>query len=82
MGILTENAWAMYQDGRRSYLMKHLTLCKNNKMNICRTCEGKFFVAANEDGACVKPGVKDGPHTPMYDFTISENVLECEIPLD
>ena len=81
-GILTENAWAAYQEGRKSYLTKHLTLCKNNKMNICKWCEGKFFITANEDGACVKPASPNGPHVAKYDFTLNDDVLLCEIGMD
>ena len=77
-GILTPAAWAVYQDGRRQYLTKHLTLCKNNKMNICKQCEAKYFLTNNEEGMCVKAG-EEGIHMPGYDFSKSENVLECEI---
>ena len=77
-GVLTDEAWAKYQDGRKQYLTKHLTLCKDNKMNICKVCEGKYFVSANEDGACPK-GKEGENHIPGYDFTKSDNVLECEI---
>ena len=76
-GILTETAWARFQDGRRQYLVKHLTLCKNNKMNICKNCEGKYFVSANENGKCTKGD--NQPCDPQYDFTKSEDVLECGI---
>ena len=58
-----------------------MTLCKNNKMNVCRNCEAKFFVTANEDGACNKPATADGPHVAKYDFDLSDDVLECEIPI-
>ena len=45
-------------------------------MNICAKCEQKYYVAANdEDDTCRKKG----QHLPKYDFTINENVLECEI---
>ena len=74
-GVLTDTAWAKFQEGRTSYLIKHLTLCKNNKMNICKKCEAKYFLTANDDDAC-KAG---GAHEPMYDFTKSDNVLECII---
>ena len=77
-GILTDEAWAKYQDGRKQYLLKHLTLCKNNKMMICKVCEGKYFITANEPGAC-GAGKDDDAHIPAYDFSISENVLECAI---
>ena len=55
--------------------MKHLTICKKNRMNICVKCEGKYFITANKEGVCK---VSKGPHEPQYDFSISENVLECE----
>ena len=73
-GALTETAWARYQEGRRSYLTKHLNLCKTSGMNICKKCEIKYFLTANKDGACIKGGA----HDPQYDFELSENVLECE----
>ena len=44
-------------------------------MNICQKCEAKYFLTANEDGACVK----GGEHVAKYDFDKSENVLECDI---
>ena len=74
-GILSEQAWATYQDGRRQHLTKHLTLCKDNKMNVCKNCEIKYFLTANQSGACTKGDA----HEPQYDFSKSENVLECEI---
>ena len=49
-GVLTEAAWATYLDGRRQYLIKHLNLCKDNKMNICRHCEGKYWLTNNDEG--------------------------------
>ena len=57
--------------------MKHLTLCKNNKMNICKRCEGKYMVAGNEPGRCTKGD--DLACDPQYDFTINDDVLQCEI---
>ena len=57
-GVLTDAGWARYQDGRRSFLLKHLALCKKNNMNFCVKCEGKYFVGANNDEACGK----GGPH--------------------
>ena len=74
-GVLTEAGWARFQEGRRSFLTKHLKLCKNNGMNICRNCETKYFLGANNDEACIKGGA----HVAQYDFDISDNVLECEI---
>ena len=47
-------------------------------MNMCKVCEGKYFITANKDGACVKGG-EGANHIPAYDFTISDNVLECGI---
>ena len=76
-GILTETAWARFQDGRRQYLVKHLNLCKSNKMNICKKCEGKYMVAGNEPGRCSNG--KGDPCIPQYDFTVNEDVLQCEI---
>ena len=81
-GVLTEAAWAAYQEGQKSYWTKHLNLCKNNKMNICRYCEMKFFITANEDGVCTKPAVESGPHVAKFDFDLNEDVLQCEIPLN
>ena len=66
---------AKYQEGYKAHLLKHLTLCKNNKMNICKRCEQKYFVLANGDDQCKKGGA----HDPKYDFSLSDNVLECEI---
>ena len=74
-GVLTEAAWATYQDGRRQYLTKHLNMCKDNKMNICRHCEQKYFLTNNDEGSCNKNPV----HEPQYDFTLNEDVLQCEI---
>ena len=66
-GILESEAWSKAQQGRISYLNKHLNLCKTNKMNICRACEMKYYQAAEH----LNCGANDsGPHTPTYDFTL------------
>ena len=70
-------AWEKAQQGHISFLTKLLTLCKNNNMNICRTCDNRYYKAAEHTGCTKNNG---GPHTAKYDFTQSENVLECEIP--
>ena len=74
-GVLTEKAWARYQEGRKIYLTKQLGLCKTNNMNYCKLCEGRYFVTANGEGQCTKGDA----HIPQYDFTKSDDVLECEI---
>jgi len=38
-GLLEEAAMAKYRDGRQSYLLKHLTLFKDNDLNVCRKCD-------------------------------------------
>jgi hypothetical protein len=68
-------AFNKYMEGRHSYLQKHLTLAKNNDMNICRNCEMKFYIKGNRADTC--GGTQ--PHILMYDFTQSEDVTECEI---
>ena len=45
-GNMDQEAWEKYCEGRKSYLTKHLTLCKNNDMNICVSCEQKYYVKA------------------------------------
>ena len=76
-GLMEEEAWNGYQEGRKSYLQKHLTLCKDNNMNLCSKCDQKFYVAGNRPGAC---WVDQGIHNQMYDFTKDPaNVLNCEI---
>ena len=72
---MSDIGWNTYLQGRKSYDLKHLTICKKNKMNICRVCEAKFFISANKVGACKVTGLT---HDPKYDFTLSDNVLECE----
>jgi len=70
-------AWAKYQEGRRSYLTKHLTLARNNKMNICKKCDQKYYVAGNVVGSCY---ADEQTHIAMYDFTKDpSNVLNCAI---
>ena len=53
-GILTETAWNRFQEGRKQYLTKHLTMCKNNKMMVCKNCEKKYFPTNNNPGNCNK----------------------------
>ena len=72
-GVLTPAAWAKYQEGRSKYLTKHLTIAKNNKMNVCKNCEQKYFV--NASASCSKGET----HEAQYDFTKDEDVLKCEI---
>ena len=75
-GYLESEAWEKAQAGHVSYLTKHLNLCKQNNMNICRTCEQKYYKAAEHTNC----GANNcGPHNPRYDFTLDENVLNCEI---
>ena len=38
-GILTEEGYQKYLQGRESYLLKHLQLMKDNDMNMCKKCE-------------------------------------------
>ena len=47
-------------------------------MNMCKCCEGKYFITANKEGQCVKGGA-EANHIAAYDFEKSENVLECGI---
>ena len=68
-------AFDKYLQGRKSYLQKHLTLAKQNSMNVCRRCEGKFYVAGNPDDACMG----DRKHQAMYDWSKSDDVLLCEL---
>ena len=56
-GILTETAWTTYQDGRQQHLTKHLNMCKDNKMNVCKLCEAKYFLTNNDEGSCTKGDV-------------------------
>ena len=78
-GILTDSGWMKYHEGQSSYWTKHLTMCKQNKMNVCKTaaCEKKYFEKANKPGQCKLGG--EHQCIPRYDFTKSENVHECEI---
>ena len=75
-GNMEQEAWDKYCEGRRSYLTKHLTLCKNNKMNFCKLCERKFYIKATGQ-TCSKS--KNSGCKPAYDFTIDDNVLNCAI---
>jgi hypothetical protein len=77
-GLMEDAAYAKFQEGRKSYLTKHLKLCKDFKMNICKKCDQKYYVAGNKDGACWS-GDK-GPHMAAYDFAKDpENVLNCAL---
>jgi hypothetical protein len=74
---MEEAAWARYQEGRKSYLIKHLTLARDNKMNVCTKCEQKYYVRGNVPGCCY---TDEGIHSPMCDFTKDlDNVLNCII---
>lgn len=76
-GLIEAAAWAKYLEGRKSYMTKHLTLCKNNKMNFCKKCEQKYYVAGNRADSCTKDHTA---HEAQYDFTKDpDNVLNCEI---
>ena len=44
-------------------------------MNICKNCEAKYFVTANDDEAC--KAKNEGAHVAAYDFDKSDNVMEC-----
>ena len=74
-GNMEQEAWEKYQEGRVSYLTKHLTMCKNNKMNVCVNCDMKYYVKGNP--TCSKS--LSGHCTPKYDFTKDDNVLNCEM---
>ena len=49
-------------------------MCKNNNMNYCKVSGKRYYKAAEHNG------LNGGPHTPKYDFTLSENVMDCVIP--
>ena len=76
-GLITDAGWARYKEGRALFLTHHLSLAKKNNMNHCKNCEMTFFVTANEEGDCAVG--KNAAHVAKYDFTKSDNVLECEI---
>ena len=75
-GNIEQDGWDKYCEGRKAYLLKHLTLCKQNAMNICKKCEQKYYVKAA--GLNCSKG-KDGVHSPQYDFAKDDNVLNCEV---
>ena len=77
-GIITDVAWAKYLEGRKSMMTKHLNMCKMQKMNICKTCEHKYFLTNNKPGNCMAKG-DEAVCEPAWDFSKSENVLECGI---
>lgn len=74
-GNMEEEAWLKYCEGRKLYMTKQLTMCKNNAMNICRHCDIRYYVKANKD--CGKK--KDTKCEAQYDFTKDDNVLNCEV---
>ena len=76
-GNLEPEAWERAQQGHFSYMTKHLGLWKTNNMNVCRKCEGRYYKAAEHTGCAKNAG---GAHTPMYDWTLSEDPMNCEIP--
>ena len=45
-GDMEEEAWTKYQEGRKSHMIKHLTLARDFKQNWCKKCGRKYFVAA------------------------------------
>ena len=52
-GLFEPEAFLKYLQGRTSYLNKHLTLAKDNGMNVCKRCEVKFYVKGNPADACL-----------------------------
>ena len=76
-GKIEEAAWVRAQEGHESYMIYQLTLCKNNRMNICKACKMRYYVAAQHTNCGANGG---GAHTPGWDFTIDpNNVLNCGI---
>lgn len=49
---------------------------KNNEMNLCKKCGLRFHVRGNAMGQC---NADETRHEAKYDFSKSEDVLECEI---
>ena len=45
-------------------------------MNICKRCGIRYYAAAAHINCAKNNG---GAHTPKYDFTLDDNVLNCEI---
>ena len=43
---MEEEAWTKYQEGRTAYMTKHLTLARDFKMNYCKNCGRKYYIAA------------------------------------
>ena len=74
-GSLNQEGWDKYCEGRKIYLTKQLTMCKQNKMNYCRFCDIRYYIAAKKD--CGKK--KDTKCEPLYDFTKDDDVLNCEV---
>ena len=76
-GVMEPEAWEKAQQGHVSYLTKHLNLCKDNNMNICKACEIRYYKAAEHTNCGANNA---GAHSPSYDFTLdADNVLNCEI---
>ena len=75
-GNMESAAWERAQAGHVSYLTKHLGMCKQNRMNICKACEMKYHVAAEHTNCGANNA---GAHTPQYNFELDEDVLNCEI---
>ena len=76
-GNMEEAAWERAQEGYKSFMTAQLTLCKNNNMNICKTCDMRYYVAAQHTGCGKNNG---GAHNPGWDFTVDpDNVLNCGI---
>ena len=48
-GNMDQEGWDKYCEGRKSYLTKQLTMCKQNKMNYCKVCEMRYYIAAGKD---------------------------------
>ena len=67
---MEDEAFSKYLEGRHSYLLKHLTLAKNNAMNVCSSCEMKFYVTDKRADSCQG----ERKHEAKYDFTISDDV--------
>ena len=73
--MLEPAAVEKYLQGRHSYLTKHLTLARNNGMNVCSRCETKFYITGNPDDACYGKY----KHIESYDFSLNEDVTLCRI---
>ena len=77
-GNLEPAAWEKAEEGRKAHMIKMLNLCKQQNMNMCKTCNGRYYKAAEQNGCNSNDG---GAHTPKYDFTLDpDNILNSEIP--